>query len=112
MASSVAGEESLRERCTRYQHERDIAHSNVDHFKDANARQSATVRDLEETVARLRHERNEAQDKLTELREQVRKGQPPLLQTGRKKTHRGRRHNRNFGQSQLRLYHASECKVY
>ena len=97
MASSVAGEESLRELCTRYRRERDIAYSDVDHFKDANARLSATVRDLEETVARLRHERNDAQDKLTELREQVRKGQPPRLQTGRKKTHRGRRHNRNFG---------------
>ena len=54
MASSVAGEESLRERCTRYRHEKDIAYSDVDHFKDANARLSATVRDLEANVARLR----------------------------------------------------------
>ena len=68
MASSVAVDESLRERCTRYRRERDIAYSDVDHFKDANARLSTTVRDLEETVARLCHERNEAQDKLTELR--------------------------------------------
>ena len=52
VAGSVAGEESLRERCTRYRRERDIAYSDVDHFKDANARLSATVRDLEETVWR------------------------------------------------------------
>ena len=73
-----------------------LHYSDVDHFKDANAPMNATVRDLEETVARLRHERNEAEDKSTELREQLHKGQPPRLQTGRKKTHRGLRHNRNF----------------
>ena len=97
MASSVADDELLRERCARYRSERDTAYSDVDQFKDANSRLSVTVRDVEETVARLRRERNEAQDKLTELREQVRKGQPPPLQTGRKKTQLERRHNRNFG---------------
>ena len=89
MASSVAGDESLREPCTRHGRERDTAYSNVVHFKDANARLSATGRDLEEAVARLRCERDKDQEKLTKLLEQVRKGQSPRLQTGCKKTHRG-----------------------
>ena len=50
MASSVAGEESLRERCTRYRRTRDIAYSDDDQFQGAHARLSATVRDLEETA--------------------------------------------------------------
>ena len=97
MLNSVASDESLREGCARHQPERHTAYSDIYHLKDANAQLIATVRDLEVTVARLRRERTDAEDKLTELLEHVRKGKPAGLQNGRQETHRERRHSRNLG---------------
>ena len=82
-------EERDLDRLERYRREQDDA-------RDELRRLQETVSDLRHDMERLRRQRDGAEDALEDIREKVRRGRPPRLEDGRRKTHRGRRHSKRY----------------